>query len=467
MSEATVKGYPRSFVIKWLVSLAITAIILLIPSNEVYTYEVKVFVAITALSMLMMAMELAHNLVAALLLQVGYLIFKVAPADVVFSAWSNQIPWLVLGSFIVAAIMERTGLSQRIAYFCMLKARGRFGALMFASFIAGVIISAFVSASIARTAMLCALMLSLCQAMDYKAFSREAACAFFVAYVASCDAGLIFMTGGNATLVLVGVLQQTGYDVTFIDYFLKAGIPNLVLDAICVFVAIKFFGPKKGTASSSEEYIKEQYAKLGPTSKDEKKTIVLLLVLIALLLTSSIHGLEAGWVFIIIAWVAFLPGINLADKTTVSKVNFTMVFLIAATVTIGNVSSHLNLGNTIVETILPYIPTNKIGVCMMVMLIGILGNMAMTPLALASTFTEPIIQLALSTGFNPYGIAYIFLIACYQLFFPYEITNALVMYGYGMVNMKETIKYFTVKMIIAILFVLVAVIPYFTMIGIL
>ena len=51
--------------------------------------------------------------------------------------------------------------------------------------------------------------------------------------------------------------------------------------------------------------------------------------------------------------------------------------------------------------------------------------------------------------------------------FLYEITNALVMYGYGMVNMKDTIKYFTVKMIIAIVFVLVAVIPYFTIIGIL
>lgn len=467
MNGETIKGQPRSFIVKWAISIVITAIILLIPSNETYTYEVKMFVAITALSMLMMAMELAHNLVPALLLQVGYLIFKVAPAETVFSAWSNQIPWLVLGSFIVAAIMERTGLSKRIAYFCMLKAKGRFSALMFASFVAGVIIAAFVSASIARTAMLCALMLSLCQAMGYKPFSREAACAFFVAFVSSCDAGLIFMTGGNATLVLVGVLQQTGYEVTFISYLMQSGIPNLILDALCVFVAIKFFGPKGKDSASSAEYIKEQYAKLGPTSRDEKKTIILLLVLIILLVTQSIHGLDAGWVFIIIAWIAFLPGINLADKNTVSKVNFTMVFLIAATVTIGNVSSYLNLGNTIVNAILPYIPTNKIGVCMMVMLIGILGNMAMTPLALASAFTEPIIQLAVSTGFGPYGIAYIFLIACYQLFFPYEITNALVMYGYGMVSMKETIKYFTVKMILAVLFVLIIVIPYFTVIGIL
>ena len=59
-------------------------------------------------------------------------------------------------------------------------------------------------------------------------------------------------------------------------------------------------------------------------------------------------------VFIFMSWVAFLPGVDLADKQTVSSVNFTMVFLIAATVTIGNVSSYLNIGNAIINAIIPY-----------------------------------------------------------------------------------------------------------------
>ena len=462
--EKVTKKYSTSFVIKWVISLAVTAAIFLMPTTEVMTREVKGFLAITVLAMMMMAMELAHNIVPALLLQIGYLIFKVAPAATVFSAWSNQIPWLVLGSFIIAAIMEQTGLSKRIAYFCMLKARGKFTALMFASLVAGVIISAFVSASLARTAMLCALMVSLCQAMDYKPYSKEAICSFLVAYVASCDAGLIFMTGGNATLVCVGVLQELGFDVTFASYFLHNGIPNLLLDTLCVLAAIKMFAPKE--AKSSEAYIKEKYAELGAITKDEKKTILLLLITVVLLLTQKFHGYAPGWVFIFIAWLAFLPGIDLADKKTLANVNFTMVILIAATVTIGNVSSYLNIGNTIIEAILPHIPTSLVGVNLMVMLIGILGNMAMTPLALASAFTEPMIQLALSLGFNPYGIVYVFIIACYQLFFPYEITNALLMFSFGMISMKDTIKYFTVKMIISIIFVIVIVIPYFKLMGI-
>ena len=102
----------------------------------------------------------------------------------------------------------------------------------------------------------------------------------------------------------------------------------------------------------------------------------------------------------------------------------------------------------------------------MVMFIGILGNMAMTPLALASAFTEPMIQLALNLGLSPYGIVYVFIIACYQLFFPYEITNALLMFSFGMISMKDTIKFFTVKMIISIIFVVVFVIPYFKLLGI-
>ncbi len=463
MGEAT-KKYSASFLKKWIISIAVTAVLFLLPETEFFTYEVKGFLAITTLAMLMMAMELAHNIVPALLLQIGYYLLKVAPMETVFSAWQNQIPWLVLGSFIIAAIMEQTGLSKRIAYYCMLKAKGRFSALMFASLIAGVLISAFVSSALARTTMLCALMVSLCQAMDYKPFSKEAICAFLVAYVASCDAGLVFMTGGNATLVCVGVLQQLGYEVTFLSYFLQNGIPNLLLDAICVFVALKMFAPKE--AKSSEAYIKEQYLALGPISRNEKKAILLLLITVILLLTQNLHKFAPGWVFIFMSWVAFLPGVDLADKQTVSSVNFTMVFLIAATVTIGNVSSYLNIGNAIINAIIPYIPSNLIGINIMVMLIGILGNMAMTPLALASAFTEPLIQLALSLELSPYGIVYVFIIACYQLFFPYEITNALLMFSFGMISMKDTIKFFTVKMIISLIFVVVFVIPYFKLLGI-
>lgn len=454
----------KSDTIKWFISIAVTAIILLLPASEVMTAEVKGFLAITVLAMMIMAMELAHIIVPALLLQVGYLLLKVAPAEIVFSAWSNQIPWLVLGSFIIAAIMEQTGLSKRIAYFCMLKARGRFSALMFASLAAGIIISAFVSASLARTAMLCALMISLCQAMDYRPYSKEAVCAFIVAYVASCDAGLIFMTGGNATLVCVGVLQSLGYDVTFLSYFMQNGIPNVILDTLCVFVALKMFAPKE--TKSSEAYIKEKYLELGAVSKNEKKTIGLLIVTICLLLTQSVHSYAPGWVFIFMSWVAFLPGVALADKHTIKSINFSMVFLIAATVTIGNVSGYLNIGNIIIDAILPFIPSGLIGVNVMVMFIGIAGNMAMTPLALASAFTEPIIQLAITLGYNPYGIVYVFIIACYQLFFPYEITNALLMFSFGMIRMKDTIKFFTVKMIISIIFVVIFVIPYFRLIGI-
>lgn len=166
------------------------------------------------------------------------------------------------------------------------------------------------------------------------------------------------------------------------------------------------------------------------------------------------------------SWVAFLPGVDLADKQTVSSVNFTMVFLIAATVTIGNVSSYLNIGNAIINAILPYIPSGLIGVNIMVMFIGILGNMAMTPLALASAFTEPMIQLALNLGLSPYGIVYVFITSCCQLFFPYEITNALLMFSFGMISMKDTIKFFTVKTIISLIFVVIVVIPYFKLLGI-
>ncbi len=83
MGEAT-KKYSASFLKKWIISIAVTAVLFLLPETEFFTYEVKGFLAITTLAMLMMAMELAHNIVPALLLQIGYYLLKVAPMETVF-----------------------------------------------------------------------------------------------------------------------------------------------------------------------------------------------------------------------------------------------------------------------------------------------------------------------------------------------------------------------------------------------
>ena len=45
----------------------------------------------------------------------------------------------------------------------------------------------------------------------------------------------------------------------------------------------------------SKDYFKEKYAEMGKMSSDEKKASVIALVLVALIMTTSIHGIPMGW----------------------------------------------------------------------------------------------------------------------------------------------------------------------------
>ena len=68
----------------------------------------------------------------------------------------------------VAHIMQKTGVSKRLAYSLMLLARGNFYIVIAMLIVAGVIMAMFVPASIARVAIFGAIALSIRDAMGWK-----------------------------------------------------------------------------------------------------------------------------------------------------------------------------------------------------------------------------------------------------------------------------------------------------------
>lgn len=449
--------------IKWSLTILIAIAIMLIPTNEQFTNEIRLFFAITITGILLLAFELTHIFVPAILLPLGYFLFELAPLKVVFGSWTTQAPWLLIGSLIIAEIMDKCGLSKRVAYFCMLKAGGRFKALMMAMMIAGMILAAIVPAALARTALFCALMLSLCRAMDYKPYSKEATIAFIAAYLVSTDVSRMFMTGSNAFLITLGVLEDKGIALSWGEYFWHNGVPAFFYLFAGLFLLLFMF--KSDNTASSKEYIQEQYRQLGKMNIVEKKTIVLVGIILVLLFTDSIHGIQAGFVFLMMSVVAFLPGFNLADKTLMKNIDFSMVFLVVGTVAIGNVSTEIGAGNMVVNALLGIIPTGVVGLNITLYSVAFLVNKIFTPLAAVAALMSPVIDLCLSLGYNPLAFAYMFHLGTGNIIFPHEVINALVVFGFGMVSMKDFMKYFAAKSVLALICLLVIFLPWYKFVG--
>lgn len=455
--------------IKWIINILLPAAVFLIPTSDQFTMQIKIFLALTLLNILMMAFDLIPIIVPSLLLPLSYWIFKVADPAVAYHAWGDQIAWIVVGGLFFAYMMNASGLSKRIAYKCMILARGNFIALMFIMIIPGLIIAPFVPAALARTALFCAIMMSLCDALGYKADTPKAIIAFVVAYIVGSNAGWTVMTGSNANIIATTYLQQNGISVDFFSYMFYNLPPELlwIIGSVAIIILMNRDKNDKEDPAHLRAHVKEQYAALGKMSVKEKKMLVLMILTFALLLTTNYHSLNAGMIFTLIVVIGFLPGIDLLQSSDISKINFSMVFMVTACVAIGDVSMELNAGQILMDALMPYAPKSLLALALFVFIIAFVGNLLMTPLALLAALSMPLITLSQNLGLNPEGILYIFLYSTAALILPYEITAGVVMYGFGMVNMKNFLKNFTAISIWSLICVFIFMVPWFKITGLL
>ena len=96
----------RSYAIKWGVTLLIPALIMLTPVSEGYTADMRIFLAITTLAMLMMVFEFFDDLIPALILPFGYALSGITTLEVAFSGWSNTLIYMIMGAFVLSNIMD-------------------------------------------------------------------------------------------------------------------------------------------------------------------------------------------------------------------------------------------------------------------------------------------------------------------------------------------------------------------------
>lgn len=473
MSENISKKLSNAEIIKWAILLVFMAVLYLVPEGELYTATVKGFCVITVAGIYLVAFELVPAYIAATLIPVGYWVFKIVPADVAFGSWTQQFPWIILGAFMVAHIMQKTGVSKRLAYRLMLLAKGNFYIVIAMIIIAGVIMAMFVPAAIARVAIFGAIALSIRDAMGWKDDTKKTIILIMGVFFAASAASYLWYTGSNGNVIVAGMLESADYGVTWTEWALYNALPGLISVAIQMIVVIFFvnkFCEDDGQCLDSTEmntYIKGEYAKLGKMDASEIKATVMLLVLFTLLLTNGkLHSWNPGQVFIMIALIAYLPGIQLLEASDTKQINFSVVFLITGFIAIGDAATSLGLGDIFVEKALPYLPHSVYGLSAVSFFIAFFGNMLMTPLAIGSAFTVPMINIATTLGINPTGLIMIFWNSCAATLFPYEVNADILLFSYGLVSMKNYIKIGIIRSALMLIVLFVIYIPWFKIIGI-
>ena len=448
---------------KWLITIILPLMFFVFPTSEYYTQDLQIFFCITAFIILIVAFDLIELLIPSIMLPTLYFLSGIAPINIAFGSWSNTTVWMILGALILAQVLEECGLLRRIAIYCIRRCGGTFTGTLYGVFIAGLVIS-FVTFSQAFIIMM-TLTYGICQAMKLER-SDYSALMCFVGMMGGITTCTFMYNPGYLALGEAGIRTiDPTFTVQWYDGFLYNGLYVFLFIGLIFFLS-KFFHTDRVQFEGGSEYFNQEYKKMGPLSKKEKKALIVVLLLMVYLFTSPIHGYPAAYGFMVAPFTLFFPGIDVGTAASAKKTNFSIIFFISSCLGIGMVSSYLGAEKLISSLVDPILEGQSHLVVFLIMLaFGAICNMFMTPYAMMAALSMPFAALTGDVGIDPLAGVMSLMISTDLIFLPHEVAGCLLMYSFGLISMGNFVKLYTLKTFISVVFFIVVIYPLWEVLG--
>lgn len=450
----------------------ISAILMLagyfLPIGEAYTQQMRLFVAITIFGLCLLAFNLMSSWAIGMLMPALWVLCKVTNFATAFSAWVSPNSIMLINALIFAGVLSRTGLMQRIGYTLILKSGGTYQSGVWSILIVGIIISAV--SMMTNFVLVATLALTIYKALDMSPTDKEAIPLFTAVILATTHSkALIYCP---LSLGIMNASVQTIYPDMNITYMqlLIYDLPMLIFIFGFMWLVLKWYKLSTKNAgkvldiTEAKAAYRASYEKLGKMSRNEKICGALLIMLFVWMIAYPLHKLDIAYAFIAANVILF--ALNVAKDEDVTKANFSTYAVVMAFVAVGTVATSLQLTTMIaggIASVLSHL--GSFWAPLGTLVFGTAANFILTPYAMMSMLPATVAAYCAHIGcsFWPHFLA------CYLssdiVFFPYEYPLVLILYGFGMCSMNNTVKMLTIKAILCIVFVAVIMIPYWYFLG--
>lgn len=453
-------------IIQWAISIILPIIIFMIPVTAIFTETLRLYLTVTVFCVCLMAFNFFPMMVSGLIMLILYMVTGLSTPAEAFSPWTNVAVQMVLVSLLLGNIMDELGLLKRISYVCIAKAGGTFKGTLLGYYLAGIVLNFLTF----NNGYIIVIMLApgIIDAFNLKKHTKEAAIVMIVAFIAACSSHQFSYTPMAYGMIENGFKLATGNDVTLPWYtYTVNNWPYFITNMATIFLLIKIFKPNVLLANG-KQYFNDQLDALGPITTKEKKCLVLVGFLLLYLLTSTFHKLPIFYGFFIVACLMYVPGIDIGTESACKNINVSALVFNTTCMAIGIIGMSCGIGDfmiTIFTPILSDLPT--VAVILMVFVLGFVANILMSPSAMLSILPAMLITIALSMNINPMALISTMALTADSIIFPHETVVALIVFGYGMISMKDFIKMMSIRTIITVVILLVIQVPYWGLIGVL
>ena len=283
------------------------------PNGEHFklTREGKGSVALFLLAGVWWVFEVIPIGVTSIAIGVIQALFMLRPAKTAFTDFMDPSVWFIFGSVVIGMAFMRTGLTKRMAYRMLLLVGERTSMIYLGCF---VMIGALtlIMAHTAVAATLFPLLMAIYGLYDETGTPTRFGKGLFIGMAYVCGAGsVVTLLGSARAAVAIGFFRDmTGREISFFElsyYMLPLGWGMILLIWLLIML---FFKPEQPRIVGLRDRAQALYQRLGPVSKPELGTMVIVFAAIAVLSLRS-----------------FIPLLAPVDKSAVILVTTLLFFM--------------------------------------------------------------------------------------------------------------------------------------------
>jgi sodium-dependent dicarboxylate transporter 2/3/5 len=265
-------------------------------------------------------------------------LFLIRPARVAFTDFMDPSVWFIFASLIFGIAFTKTGLTRRLAYRTLSLVGERTSMIYLGCFVMTAALTLFM-AHTAVAATIFPLLLAV-----YALYTEEPEPTRFgkglfigMAFVAGAGS-IVTLLGSARAAVAIGFFRDiTGKSVSFFEltyYMFPVGALMTVL--IWVFILL-YYPPERKTIPGLRDRVRRLYASLGPTSRNERWTLAIVLATIAVLsvrtLVPALSPLDKS--AIILTGIVLLFALRVVRLEDLEDTSWNIVLLFGGAMSLG------------------------------------------------------------------------------------------------------------------------------------
>lgn len=376
-------------------------------------------------------------------------VLKITDIGQALSGFSSTSTYLVIGSFILAAAMIKTGLGKRITYHLLLFIGTSPVGISFGLMLVNVIMALLIPSSTARTAMLLPICLSIIH--EYSGEKKEkiiyAANLLLTLCVTSSTISAGILTSTVSNPMAVEYIKNTTGQVVSYGEWLVWGFPPAFLMTIISWIIIQLFCRiRKKNGNNGPEYLKNQLVQMGKVTFTEVYTAVVIVFTVVLWVTGSYMGIDSTTAAFIGAVLLFMPKCNVLEwKDCQNNISLSVVFIISGGISLGNAMAKTGTSDWLAEQVFGFLSEDIFKAVVIIMAIVIVQFMHVFfvgTATMANAFFPILISIAMKIGVNPLEIILpaAFMIGGYPVLTFFNTTPNILCYDTGYIKASDFVK---------------------------